>query len=566
MINRPLKPAQFKAAFTPLQAALTTLVTSLKDKNGKHNECLLTVNQCLRKMWDALDGATPPPHLLVSIIYIGYHILSLLKDTNPPTHQDARCDSVKLMLPYLRHVNKADASISQVNFLANCIDTLMDSNQLQDAKHYLEILNAITGHIANPYEKNLAIMHYHSRMGLVSSRTSRFGNAIKHMASIEVIGEQHGDLVFLEFMRTTLIKNYLQIGHMLLKKEKLDDALDWYELAQDMALQLIKSFEGKTPQTIRNHLWDPVAGMKKSATILASVNLFIESTKKKLIAARYSQFERLVKLQGLTIGLMPPTNQSRLTLVFNDAAPCAHMQKVLDASKIAFTTAEKSVCLDLLEVHPRHYGKLLERFNTHGLPARNITTEIVTPLLPPSSTPDEKQEKLKRHEESVLSRQTAEQRVEPVESETPRATPGQLKLIRWNHPHYLPLAYQDTMTDFYRVNGRPELMTISTFSQNVFDTVPTQAIIDKARDVAKFGRVIRSEKSQGSQGYVFFKSDKKLKKYGEQYVCKLKLLGIYGDHRFLGEKVAAGKLIVNGEETATNCELIEFNRYVRKAH
>ena len=181
----------------------------------------------------------------------------------------------------------------------------------------------------------------------------------------------------------------------------------------------------------------------------------------------------------------------------------------------------------------------------------------------------EKEEKLQRHQIKEKKREESAKQKEMniVSCTVDKIIPtDSKKIIKWHNSHFSEANLKDKKTPYMRIHGLLGKKTYSIITPEALAAMPTYIVEKKFLRVAKDGKAYGSENSKNKEGYIFYKDDNKLRKYGDDYNCKMKIFGKKGagKMRLIGHKVTTGTLIKNGNNQEV--DLYEFNKLILKAH
>lgn len=378
-----------------------------------------------------------------------------------------------------------------------------------------------------------------------------------------------------------LFNAYFKIAGMLCNEGNLMSAIDWYESAIEIkreALALLinhprtETYGFSLEQKIANQNSLIEVALQKILEINKIIarknyNRILELTPARLRYSAISKDRTFVKLQFIDSFASRLFRKSLERVDINYEAYGSHTINIaiqetsVDEIEKAMFSFRESFQKQLIKLKEneckKHVISEVERVNpsdTQALLSSNDFKTIIT-------SEEFKLQKMSRHQANKKERSAAANNQADYIKTSFKKTKVSSTII-WQDGD------KSSPNNFYQIYGQSKLLTFARFSKSAFDNVPNKYIKTKFKQVAERGKVLSKNSAKGSQGYRFYKSDSNLNKYGNDYICKLKVLGKEGNHRFLGKQVLAGVLCRRGPEEVVEkpCVLIEFDCYVPKGH
>lgn len=310
---------------------------------------------------------------------------------------------------------------------------------------------------------------------------------------------------------------------------------------------------------------------------------------KRLIAHLKSklQEQNIAKLQEQVSALnlkaqITKLNNFEFKLEVSDASVELLLRDLLVLHKFEFSQPEQCFVLNSIDYSPKMFRKIWKELKsgldksqprlTEGLNNDKANSENISPSINASQKDPQKIANIDNNVEEqkkYLAKKGIQALKAIIKNSKKNALAKSLapkqKIVRWekDYPEANLASKQKT---YFPIYGRRYKKTFAFISSDVFREIPVGHIGNKLMKVVQDGKVVSAKKQRGSEGYVFYKDDHVLKKYGSDYTCKIKLLGSHGvsNMRLLGKKVTDGVVVSGDKETP--CELYVFDQLVTKAH
>lgn len=493
-------------------------------------------------------------------------------------------ESMQNQKKQVRRVRAYETLVKIITLEASIANALREKKQAREAKKYfksaynnLQRLSAIPklpfkiSKISDPFSAQ-----YYPLMARLAIIQNNLRSAIKYTALGYSFYENCQSLTSQchYVAAVNLFNTYCQIGHHYYQKGNFEQSANWYESALELSVEMKDLLKNEKVCYIQlDNLELQIAKSEDQLKIIQQSASFIEACLNKAkIAINNTNTSFLIEqLKECQIFLSPMSKEGETTPIFDlkKITNVSNLEEILVRSKIGYVIihnegiSSNTIQINAFDINKLYLSKiitLLQQKNVSEMPLkifeRNSQSQI--------GSLETKEEKKLRHEiaQEDKSKQIAKDSSQEKKEENVQNKKIELKWLSENKQ------FSNDISAYYRVYGRPSLITFSFFNKDVFEQVPSYYVIEKAKQVAEKGKVLTNANTKGKQGYVFFKQDKKLSKYGKDYICKLKIKGEAGDHRFLGKKIATGSLNkINGNEIESHkCELIEFDKFVNKAH
>lgn len=379
------------------------------------------------------------------------------------------------------------------------------------------------------------------------------------------------------------IQIYNKLGLIYLKKNRHEDAIEYFLFASDLIREHEEWFKSwilkHQTKTIRVHLsegreWmaDAEEALKDLTVFRKACDLYIKKCFDYIYQFRENSLWDFIKANTIPVEYIIDKNSFTVEFNFKSAEELDLFNQLAEENKLMPCSDVSNKIFDLTDINVKtlfavlkKYGEMIFRDNLDPHNIHKIEDNL--PNLGNATVGDDfARDKIKRHaineaaRKNIIESNPPSEQVDEHIADAPKQTS-----ITWNDTKYPPYIKGDNSTPYFKIY-RSRRSMFSIFKEDVFNSVADQRIVDKFISVAKGGTVLSSDKTKGRQGYVFFKKDKELSKYGEDYDVKLKINGKWGNHRLLGRTVAEGEKVKDGVVMPGKLELIEFDKYVSKGH
>lgn len=475
------------------------------------------------------------------------------------------------------NVNLVDLAIGDISF-GLTLDCLT-AKKIDIAQQHLYVCKKIFGKLPNIPANYHFFRDYYMAEALVFGARGLHKKARASLA----IALSHDENLNESRTSLKLARACMQLAVINTSLKRYAQAIRFYERANNILVTRIKTFASSPDPA--NH---PLSHMFKidyekavvdETKLLYQNESIIAILKQKLLEQNFLAISESLVNVKLEI-IASKHGQYEISLGVTSSEIRTSIRELLKKYKIDFRCHDDKLIIDGTEIT----AKMLRRVWS-DVQAKKNQVVIATPqpnVCENTKAPDttipaaaqlptalsltsgntEKAEKEQRHQLKDADR--AAKKTEVVEAKSEPVLPiiAKSKSVKWKDERFPEMDLASKDNPYIRIHGRREIKTFAFFPSEVFEEVPTAVIEKKIKRVAKEGRVYGSKSSKGCEGFVFYKEDKVLGKYGSGYSCKLKIFGSQGagNMRLIGKKVTTG-IQVKGSKIS-QCELYVFDKFV----